>query len=82
MAKELTILPSLEKSFNCTTILSKQQASALHVATHPTQMQICPSRKALGTWPHKGILLKPPTNFSEINKVSSVYLCKRPATEH
>lgn len=32
MAKELTILPSLRKSFNCTAIPSKQQASAPYVA--------------------------------------------------
>lgn len=32
MAKELTILPRLKKSFNCTAILSKQQASAPYVA--------------------------------------------------
>lgn len=49
MAKELTILPSLKKSFNCTAVLSKQQASTPYVAAHPPTTRIGPSRQALGT---------------------------------
>lgn len=60
MAKELTILPSLKKSFNCCVIFSKQQASTPHVATHPTTTQICPSHK-FGTRPHNSVVLKPGT---------------------
>lgn len=63
MAKELTILPSLKKSFNCTAVLSKQQASESHVAAPPTPRQLRPSRKALGTQTHSHVLLKPGTHL-------------------
>ena len=62
MAKELTILPSLKKSFNCTAVLSKQQASESHVAAPPTPRRLHPSRKALGTQTHSHVLLKPGTH--------------------
>lgn len=44
MAKELTILPTLKKSFNCPAILPKQQASA-HTWLHITHQH----RSALHT---------------------------------
>lgn len=86
MAKELTILPSLRKSFNCPAILCKQQASAPYVAAHPTTTRICPSRRALGARPRNRVLLKPgacpSANGSETSEESPVYFCERSTAGH
>lgn len=79
-------MPSLKKSFNCTAIPSKPQASEPYVATHPTPAPVCPSRRAPLTWPHSGVLLKPgtrrPTSCSETSKVGPTERHRRSTTEH